>query len=447
MTHYFIQVIENAFTIAALGGLLCALLAKQTAPHPRAFFAASCAVATLLALVLTVLRRTTALINRSIINAWTLSFALIASAIVLALLWRSAKQNPSTGKPPNSKGKGAGAPRFPSAIILAPSILMGLLLFYALPTLFLYPAEFLLSGGSVFSTDFLFKCIGYAGGLVIAFVTALAIFETGKNAPPAALRIILSIGLCINMTNQLAAILQVLFARRLIPMARPLFKAITPAINHPAFFVFILMAAALTLPVIVFVKSFDLDKFDLDKPDKSNKLDETNKPFKNPAEHRKMRAAARNRKRWSGTAAATCVLTLCTLTALKTYNERDVELSQAEPFDTANGEIIIPIPKIQDGRLHRYNYIAEDKTEMRFIIIKKNEVAYGVGLDACDICGPTGYYERKDEVICRLCDVVMNKATIGFKGGCNPVPLAYTLRNGALLISTSALEKERARFK
>jgi uncharacterized membrane protein len=84
---------------------------------------------------------------------------------------------------------------------------------------------------------------------------------------------------------------------------------------------------------------------------------------------------------------------------------------------------------------------------MRFIVIKKNAVAYGVGLDACDICGPTGYYERKGEVICRLCDVVMNISTIGFKGGCNPVPLAYTLRSGDMVINVEDLETERNRFK
>jgi uncharacterized membrane protein len=86
---------------------------------------------------------------------------------------------------------------------------------------------------------------------------------------------------------------------------------------------------------------------------------------------------------------------------------------------------------------------------VRFIIIKKNEHtdAYGVGLDACDICGPTGYYERGDsEVVCKLCDVVMNTNTIGFKGGCNPVPLAYTMSGGTMIIQTQSLEDESKRF-
>jgi uncharacterized membrane protein len=46
-----------------------------------------------------------------------------------------------------------------------------------------------------------------------------------------------------------------------------------------------------------------------------------------------------------------------------------------------------------------------------------------------------------------LCDVVMNKNTIGFKGGCNPVPLAYTISGGAMTVQCEDLDNERGRFK
>jgi uncharacterized membrane protein len=145
--------------------------------------------------------------------------------------------------------------------------------------------------------------------------------------------------------------------------------------------------------------------------------------------------------------AAGLAFSVFALTALKWYTARGVELSPAEPMTLAGEEILIPITQVEDGHLHRFVYTASDNTEVRFIVIKKNDAAYGVGLDACDICGPTGYYERKNEVICRLCDVVMNKSTIGFKGGCNPVPLAYTLRSGSMVIETINLENEKTRFK
>jgi uncharacterized membrane protein len=102
---------------------------------------------------------------------------------------------------------------------------------------------------------------------------------------------------------------------------------------------------------------------------------------------------------------------------------------------------------IEDGRLHRFAWTASDGTEVRFIVIKKSPASYGVGLDACDICGNTGYYERRDGVVCRLCDVVMNTSTIGFKGGCNPVPLVYAVREGNMVVTLGDLEREAGRFR
>ena len=68
-------------------------------------------------------------------------------------------------------------------------------------------------------------------------------------------------------------------------------------------------------------------------------------------------------------------------------------------------------------------------------------------LDACEVCGPTGYYERDDQVVCKLCDVIMNKATIGMPGGCNPVPVKYDVDSGTIRIEQSILEKEAKRFR
>jgi uncharacterized membrane protein len=243
-------------------------------------------------------------------------------------------------------------------------------------------------------------------------------------------RIVLCSVLIINMVNQLCTVLQFLFARRMIPMNRTIFRLITPALNNSIVFLYVILVIALILPILGFIRSF-----------------RQSDNYRNPAERRKAVAAARSRRQLCITLVVCFAAALFSLTAVKAWSEKGVELSPAEPYTLAGSEIIIPLELIEDGHLHRYNYRTAENIEMRFIIIKKNESAYGVGLDACDICGPTGYYERKDEVICKLCDVVMNKATIGFRGGCNPVPLAYTMRSGNMIIQIESLETERARFK
>jgi uncharacterized membrane protein len=111
---------------------------------------------------------------------------------------------------------------------------------------------------------------------------------------------------------------------------------------------------------------------------------------------------------------------------------------------------VIPLEKIDDGNLHRFVHKVargSSTTDVRYIVIKKNDVVYGVGLDACDVCGPSGYYQRKDQVVCILCDVVMNTATIGLPGGCNPVPLKFEITGGSLVIRTDDLAAEARRFQ
>jgi uncharacterized membrane protein len=107
----------------------------------------------------------------------------------------------------------------------------------------------------------------------------------------------------------------------------------------------------------------------------------------------------------------------------------------------------IKFSQLADGHLHRFEYKAKDGTVMRFIIIKKNGGAYGVGLDACDNCGDAGYYEKDGKIICKRCDVAINLATIGFAGGCNPIPFPYQAGHGSITIQTADLDALSAHFK
>jgi uncharacterized membrane protein len=425
MLRYFIQVIENLLATGILLALLWAVLDKEKGERRKKRALWGCAAGTGAALILAILRRTTALINRGFFNTWSLSFAILSGIFFILFQW-GIWGNPS--RKVSSPGKGS----FPADAFsdCVNAVLMGSLLFYALPTIFLYPTEFALAGETIFSTDFLFKLIGFTAGLLAAGLTSLALYKTGKGLSPGILKILLTIALLVNMCSQIVVIVQFLLARRIIPMIRWLFRIIAAAVNNNGIFFYALMGISFLLPLLLFVSG-------LRHPVSG----------KNPAENRKLRAALRINRRWCFVVAAGFVLSVLSVTVIKAYTERGVELSPAEAMTLTGEEILIPITQVEDGHLHRFAYTASDNTEVRFIVIKKNAVAYGVGLDASDICGATGYYERKDEVICRLCDVVMNISTIGFKGGCNPVPLAYSLRSGYMVVETASLENEKTRFK
>ncbi|MDR1932341.1 MAG: Fe-S-containing protein [Spirochaetales bacterium] len=424
MLKYLIQVVQNLLSPAILAALIFGFGYKGGGPARKKFFATGAAAGGTLALILAVLRRVTRLINREYFNTGILCISIIAGILFIIFIIRRGTR---AALLPGGEYQDQTKEKFFNTIS---AVLLGSLFFYALPTIFLYPTEFALPGESIFSTDFLFKLTGYLCGLGLVLFTSLALFHVTSGLDIRLASVLLAIGLAVNMFNQIATIVQFLLARRIIPIPRRLFGIIILIINYNDFFLYALMTLTFLLPVILYIKSL--------RPAQT---------YANPAEHRKIKAAMRRHKRWSAGVAAGYIFTVISLTALKAWDEQEVVLSPAEPITIAGGEIILAGETIQDGHLHRYMYTAQDATEMRFIVIRKNTASYGVGLDACAICGPTGYYERDNEVICKLCDVVMNISTIGFPGGCNPVPLAYTLRGGNMVIKIEDLEKEKTRFK
>jgi uncharacterized membrane protein len=419
--RYFILAAQNSLAAGILTSLLYSLFSGNVKWRKR--IGQGCAAGAVLALVVAFLRRTTALINRTRLNTYILSAAFVAALLFFCLyrLFRGKDYSPQREKSETTFG---------TFLFLTAAFLEAALLFHALPDIFLYPTEFVLAGQSVISTEFLFKFIGFAAGLLLSVLVSFGIFKSASALGERTAGIFLFAALAVNMLNQLTAVVQFLLARRIIPMNRYLFGIIVVAVNYNIVFLYALMSIAVLVLLVLFIRYFH------------PRLE-----YKNPAELRKLKAGIRYRRRWAFTAVSGCVCLLLSFTVLRAWNERGVVLSPAESMTVAGGEIQIPITQVEDGHLHRFAWNASDGTEVRFIVIKKSAAAYGVGLDACDICGNTGYYERKDEVICRLCDVVMNKSTIGFKGGCNPVPLGYFVRDGGMIVQLSDLENEKGRFK
>lgn len=419
MLKYLIQVVQNSLTTGILLAMLFALSQLGGKQKQKKWLLWGLSAGVAAALLLAVLKSTTVLINREYFNIGILSVAILSEILFCMLLW------------------GILQKRLPElheriwSVLYA--VLAASLLLYALPDIFLYPTEFLMAGQSVFSTDFLYKSIGYLGGLLIVGLSGLALYQVETGLSFRLVRILLTVGLAVNMVKQIATIAQFLLARRMIPMSKGLFEFIKMSVNYNDWFLYGIMVITILMPVLLWIKSLH-----------------PKDAFSNPAQHRRIRAVSRRQRRWCTVVLAGYLLSILCLTVVRAYDEREAVLSPAEPMNVVGSEIVIPLENVGDGHLHRFIYTASNGTEVRFIVIRKsaNTNSYGVGLDACDICGPTGYYERGDhEVVCKLCDVVMNISTIGFKGGCNPVPLSYTIRAGNMVIQTNDLESEKKRFE
>jgi uncharacterized membrane protein len=408
--------------------IVVALLASTLASNWKKPFFGWMIAGTLAALVFAGLRRLTA-ISRGMVNA-----GLMLVSFLLSLAFLAVFVMPRIGfgfKKVFTKTTGTRAFAHTPAIVCA---LECFLCAGSLQNIFLMPGDIILPGQSAFTTETLLAFTGMVFGLIIIILMMASLYRTAltvKNNADLIWKIVVCAAVIINLIQSFAHIIQFLTARRIIRVGRGLFTFVAFILNNEMLVIFMMIAAALLLPLAALAIS--------------RRKRETD--FENPAQKRKHRALLLHNLRWNALAIIAIIFAEFSLTALKAWNEKEVVLSPAEEMTLSDGEIIIPVAQIEDGHLHRFAWNASDGTEVRFIVIKKSISAYGVGFDACDICGNTGYYERKDGVVCRLCDVVMNKSTIGFKGGCNPVPLAYSIRDGNMIVVLADLEAEKGRFK
>ena len=113
------------------------------------------------------------------------------------------------------------------------------------------------------------------------------------------------------------------------------------------------------------------------------------------------------------------------------------------------GEISMPLTDFVPGVAKFFNYVAADKTSMRFFVIKSSDGVYRSALDACDVCyrEKRGYHQDGDNMVCRKCGQRFPSALVNeVTGGCNPVALARTVADGKIHIQTAALDSLKSFF-
>ena len=303
--------------------------------------------------------------------------------------------------------------------------------FTIIPQVYALTKEFVAFGENSFGTQSLLRLGGFLLGLLTIFLIALSVQKVYFRLKPCLAKIF---ALAIFLVGSID-----FFLRGVSALARLRFlKASNPFV----FNVMILEDKSTTYITILFAIVAVIFSFLLFKD--SRKIVGT---FKNNALLRLEKARLKNNKHWLSSLAFFSILSVFAITVVHSHITKPVALTPPQPYQEEGNMIVIPLTDVEDGHLHRFSYTATGGNNVRFIVVKKPKGgSYGIGLDACDICGLAGYYERNDEVVCKRCDVVMNKSTIGFKGGCNPVPFEYEIKDKKIYIDKATLEKEKDRF-
>ena len=426
MLYYLWTVIQDLFFTVTMVTIMHAVTGRLCGKTGRRGHAAGICAGIAAGAILAVVKQTTNKIISSHWNHWTYAFLMVS---IVAFFVCSLIRGSKTGK----TGRSGVCMIFCGAAVSAGMI------FFRLPTVLLYPFSFNTIGNGFFSGYYMERLGGWALALLLLFVYSrilygCAVHIRGKGVLHSVLRtgVLTYFVYCLGRFF-VPWISRAKWLKWPVKYSEASYGWIGSfsmwTATNAMIFVWICAALAALLAAVFLLENTRVTE-----------------PYEHAAQLRKLRAGNRRRRRMAIAALVMILLFILTLTVVKAYDTREVELSAPEVYTVEGDTILIPTEAVNDGHLHRFEYTTERNVTIRWIVVKKpNSASFGVGFDACEVCGNAGYYERGSQVVCKRCDVVMNTNTIGFKGGCNPIPLAYEVNGGNLVFRLEDLlagEKE-----
>src|ERR1700756_231588 len=153
-----------------------------------------------------------------------------------------------------------------------------------------------------------------------------------------------------------------------------------------------------------------------------------------PAERRKALWSAHRERLWMASVYASSFLFIVLVTAEFIYTKSVSALSPATPVTFVDGKASIPLSQVADGDLHRFA-AKEGEIEVRFWLYQKPDGKIATVFDACEICGPVGFFKGPNGVVCKNCAAPINGQSVGMAGGCNPIPLKASVTSDAVIIA------------
>jgi high-affinity iron transporter len=274
------------------------------------------------------------------------------------------------------------------------------------------------------STEGLQTWIGTAAGIAAAVVVGVLFFKGTLKIPlhrffkvTSAILILVAIQLGITGLHEWSE-------ARWLPSSQAEMAFLGPIVrNELFFFIFVFGAAAMMI----------FREWQSASHAKSVKV------VTNDAERRLVEAQNRKQRRWMIAGAVASLAVILVLTADFIYARANSAPPEARPVEATNNLVRIPVSEVQDGNLHLYT-LKDNGHAIRFMVIKKPN-GYGTALDACLICGPKGYRQEGQNVICRHCASAIYIPSIGQKGGCNPIGFISKVEGNDLIIDVSTVTK------
>lgn len=412
-----VPALEESIKLAVPLGILLAIILPLPNQSIRHTFTRVLKWGFFLSLFMTAVRvGTRTAVNREIFESMAIILDLVAALVLCIILLRSLHRKWTEGEE-RAFFIGTGA------------LTLGLFLYHGLELWLIPVATVQVAMGDYFTLVFFIKLLGFVCGIFLGFLSGYLAYKAAAALNHGRLVFVFTVQIIATAIQQVIFVMTVMMARQVFG-AQALISVMASFIDNQNMVIYAIYFVSVLVPVTLFLQP---------RPERP--------AWANPAQYRQLVSRAIRRKRWGTGLLAMLVLTILVSSAGGWYANKKESLAPAVAVKAVDGLVQIPLEEVSDGHLHRYAYRAANGTEVRVIIVQKGGSAFGVGLDACEICGATGYFERDGQIVCRLCDVVMNKATIGLPGGCNPIPVEYRVAGGAVQISADTLEAANIHFR
>lgn len=161
------------------------------------------------------------------------------------------------------------------------------------------------------------------------------------------------------------------------------------------------------------------------------------------ADRRRAEWTQRREKMWMNAVVGTSFVFIFLSTAEFIYAKSSTALSPTTAVTLVGSQVTVPTADINDDKLHRYGVHVDDgksgSVEIRFLLFRKPDGNIVSVADACQICGPVGFYIGDQGITCKMCASPLNASSMGQKGGCNPIPLKSAVDGGQMVIQAADL--------
>ena len=371
-------------------------------------------------------------VNRQTVGLYTLPFAVVLALVFLALVAVRARRMrahlPGGDADDEAKAASSMETALPGDFLvrLVGAAFIALVLFRAVPTA-MNQAIMMTSGGvAIYSTPMVLAIVGYMLAWLLVFFLAWLSYRLcswNNRVWPAA------VILAALLANYALLFVRILKAKRWIKTSKEAWEVISWFINNEAVFT-IVAAVALGAVVVRDVARVARDPHRRVQPRREPPGPRPLAPVQVHGWHRRDRLPVRRPAHHRGR-------------GLRQPGDRafaaGILQRRRGPGERQPGRYFRrpPAPlRVHDlgrreGALHRHPEV--------WLLLRR-------GPGCLRDLRASGYYEKDGKVICKLCEVAMNIATIGFKGGCNPIPIDYKVSNGTLTVPISALEASASIF-